>query len=166
MKTKEEKAEYDRKYRERKKEEIRLKKKIYSQSENGRAMQKRRREKIKETGYHNEYMKKPEQRLREKKRRHIRENKLIEKICIICNKTKTHIYFESFLVFPDKRNYQCKECEDLQKKELGITTRQVLQSFRSNLTKTESKLKISDIAKHPYLIEVNKYLLLLKKIIK
>jgi len=41
--TKEEKAEYDRKYRERKKDEIRLKKQMYCQSEKGRATQKSQR---------------------------------------------------------------------------------------------------------------------------
>ena len=165
MKTKKElKAEYDKEYRKRKSEEIKLKKKLYAQSEKGRAMQKRQREKRKE--YHNAYCRTPEQREKEKKRRHIRENKIDLKICIVCNKEKQIIEFENFPVFPDRRNYQCKECEHKQQKELGLTTRNVLQCFRSGLIKSKSKLKISDIVKYPYLIEANKYLLLLKQLTK
>lgn len=161
-----EKAEYDKKYRERKKEEIRLKKRLYSESENGRAMQKRQRQKNKESGYHNEYCRKPEQREKEKKRRHIRENKTDLKTCILCTKVKQKIEFNSFPIFPDKRNYQCKECQYKQEEELGITTRQVLGCIRSILIKTKSKLKIIDIVNYPYLIESHKYLLSLKKLTK
>jgi len=163
---KQQKAEYDKKYRERKKDEIRLKKKLYSESENGRAMQKRQRQKKKESGYHNEYCRKPEQREKERKRRHIRENKTDLKTCLLCNKQKQKIEFNSFPVFPDKRNYQCKGCEYKQQDELGLTTRNILQCIRSNLVKTKSNLKISDIVKYPYLIEANKYLLLLKQLTK
>lgn len=164
--TKEEKAEYDRKYRERKNEEIRLKKKLYAQSEKGRAMQKRQRQKRKESGYHNEFCRKPEQRQKEKLRRYIRENKLTLKNCICCNNLKPIIEFNSFIVFPDKRNYQCKECQYKQEIELGLTTRQVLGCIRATLIKTESNLKVSDIAKYPYLIEAKKYSIILNKLTK
>jgi len=163
---KQQKAEYDKKYRERKKEEIRLKKKLYCESESGRSMQKRQRQKNKESGYHNEYCRKPEQREKERKRRHIREGKTDLKTCILCNNKKQKIEFNSFSVFPDKLNYQCKECEYNQQLELGLTTRNILQYIRSNLIKTKSNLKVSDVAKYPYLIEVNKYLISLKKLTK
>jgi len=163
--TKEEKREYDKKYRELKKEELDMKKRLYNQSDAGRLMQKKAREKRKISGYTNEYNKKPEQREKEKLRRHIRENKTLLKKCLLCNNEKQIIEFNSFPVFPDKRNYQCKECQYKQEIDLRLTTRQVLGCIRSALIKTESNLKVSDIVKYPYLIEVNKYLISLKKLV-
>jgi len=164
--TKEQKREYDREYRLKNKEKLKLQKSTYCKSEAGRLMQKKQRAKNKLSGYHNEFCRKPEQREKEKLRRYIRENKTQLKKCLLCNNEKQIIEFNSFPVFPDKRNYQCKECQYKQEADLGLTTRQVLGCIRSGLIKTESNLKISDIVKYPYLIEANKYLLSLKQLIK
>ena len=159
--TREEKAEYDKKYRERKKEELRLKKKLYNQSENGRAMQKRQREKRKE--YHLDYCRNPIQRQKEKLRRHIRENKLIPKFCIVCSKTKPIIEFEAWDICEDGRSYICKDCEKEHKKVLGCSTKNVITAI---VMRRYSNLTRSDVVKHPYLVEANKFLILLKKLTK
>jgi len=164
--TKEQKAEYDRGYRLKNKERLKLLKSAYCKSEAGRLMQKKQRIKNKESGYHNEFCRKPEQRQKEKLRRHIRENKTILRKCLLCDEEKQIIEFNSFPIFPDKRNYQCKECQYKQEKDLGLTTRQVLGCIRSVLVKTKSNLKISDIVNYPYLIESYKYLLSLKQLTK
>lgn len=159
--TKEAKAEYDRKYRERKKEEIRLKKKLYSESENGRAMQKRQRQKRKE--YHNEYCRKPEQRQKEKHRRHFRLNQLENKFCIVCEKDKPKIEFTASRIYQDGRMYLCKKCDELHKKDFGITTKSVIQVI---VTSCDYKLTREDVAKYPYFIEAKKYSIILNKLTK
>lgn len=159
--TKEEKREYDKLYREKNKEKIRLKKQIYNQSELGREMQKRSRENTKE--YHNEYCKKPEQRLKEKLRRHKRENKIHLKYCLGCEKEKQIIEFPQGDIFEDKRYYLCKECERISFEKTGLKTKGVIQAIH---TRSKYKLTRQDIAKHPYLIEANKYLISLKNLTK
>jgi len=158
------KAEYDRLYRETNKQKIKEKKRLYNLSESGRATQKRLRVKRKENGKHAEYCRKPEQRLKEKHRRHIRENKLGKKFCIGCNETKKILDFECYTVFPDKRLYLCKECESKQLEELGCTTRGVMTSLVMRSRKMNGTLTRKDISKYPYLIEANKFLILLKQL--
>lgn len=55
---KNEKAEYDKKYREERKEIIRIKKQEYNKTPAGRATQKRNRDKLKD--YHKQYCRQPE----------------------------------------------------------------------------------------------------------
>lgn len=159
--TKEEKREYDKLYRLKNKEKIKLKKQLYNLSESGRATQKRSREKRKD--YHNEYCRNPEQVLKAKKRRHIRENKTELKLCLCCEKNKPIIEFEFAEIFPDNRYYLCKDCEKKSFQLTGLTTKSVITAIT---TRSKYKLRRPDIAKHPYLIEANKYLISLKKIIK
>lgn len=161
--TKDEKSEYDREYRRLNKERLRVKKKLYAESESGRAMQKRQREKNKKSGYANNYNKQPEQREKERVRRHIREDKLGMKECIICEKTKSILEFEHWDVCPDKRSYLCKECEKHHQETLGCKTRNVITAM---VGRPYTSLKRKDIAKYPYLIEANKYLILLKQLTK
>lgn len=159
--TKEEKSAYDREYRLKNKEKIRLKKIAYNLSESGRAMQKRAREKRKSC--HNEYCRKPEQREKEKIRRHIRERKIGFKICIGCDTEKTFLDFEFWDISKDKRHYLCKECESKHKKIYGCSTRNVITSM---VGRRYTTLNRRDIIEHPYLIEANKFLILLKQIVK
>ncbi|WP_374440526.1 hypothetical protein [Epilithonimonas sp.] len=159
--TKEEKAEYDRKYREKNKEKIRLKKKLYNESEAGRQMQKRARGKRKE--YHNEFCRRPEQRQKEKNRRYLKlgQNKL--KNCLVCHLDKPIIEFKFGEIFHDKRYYLCKECEKKSFEETGLRTKGVIQAIT---TRCDYRLSRQDIAEHPYFIEANKYLISLKKLTK
>ncbi len=161
--TKEEKREYDIEYRLNNKGKISARNKLYCKSKSGREMQKRQREKNKESGYTNAYNKRPEQRKKEKKRRYIREGKLGLKECLICEIYKSIMDFEYWDICPDKRSYLCKKCERQHQKELGCTTRNVITAM---VTRPYTSLKRKDIAKYPYLIEANKYLILLKKITK
>lgn len=158
---KEEKAEYDKKYRAKNKEKIRLRNQAYNKSEAGRAMQKRAREKRKE--YHVEYCRKPDQRVKEKLRRHIRENKLRPKLCIVCNEIKPIIYFECWTISEDNRSYLCKECENKHRHIYGCSTRNVLTAM---VARRYTNLTRQDLIKHPYLIEANKFLILLKQLTK
>lgn len=155
------KAEYDRQYRAKNKELIRSKKKIYNQSESGRATQKRNREKQKE--YHKEYCRKPEQRSKERQRRYIREGKTDLKFCICCESNKPIIEFEFGEIFQDNRYYLCKECEIKSYEKTGLKTKGVIQAIT---TRSKYKLTRQDIAEHPYLIEANKYLISLKNLTK
>lgn len=160
---KELKAEYDRKYRLLNKEKLQQKKREYNKSKAGREMQKRQREKTKLSGYRNEYCKKPEQREKEKHRRHIRENKLIDKFCIVCDSTKKIIDFEFWDISPDNRSYICKECEKQHQELYGCKTRNVVTAM---VMRPYTNLTRRDIIIHPYLIEANKYLILLKKLVQ
>lgn len=157
--TKQEKAEYDKAYRSLNKERIKERKRLYNESPAGRDMQKRARDKRKE--YHNEYCRKPEQRQKEKERRHIRENKIGSKHCIICDIIKPILDFEYWDISEDKRSYLCKECEKKHQEELGCKTRNVITAM---VMRPYSNLNREDLVKHPYLIEANKYLILLKKL--
>lgn len=159
--TKEEKAQYDRQYRAKNKEKIRLRNIAYNESEAGRAMQKRAREKRKQ--YHVEYCRRPEQRAKEKARRHIRENKLSPKYCIVCEKTKSIIEFSAWNISKDGRSYICRECEGRHKKELGCSTKNVLTAM---VMRPYTNLSRYDLIEHPYLIEANKFLILLKQLTK
>lgn len=161
--TKEEKAEYDRQYRLKNKESIQLKKKLYNESTAGREMQKRARQKRKQEGYHNAYCRKPEQRQKERARRHIRENKLGSKLCIGCEETKQILEFEHWSISKDDRHYLCKECEKRHKIEFGCSTRNVITAM---IMRPYTNLTRQDLIEHPYLIEANKFLILLKQLTK
>ena len=162
--TKEEKRIYDIAYRAKNRELLKAKKKAFNETDAGRRTQKRAREKRKD--YHNEYCRKPEQREKEKHRRHIRENKLGFKVCLRCGIEKNILDFESYLCFPDGRLYHCKSCEENDKKELGITIRGTMQAIRMSSLKMGGNLTRKDMAKHPYFIESYKYLILLKQLTK
>lgn len=161
MTPKEQKAEYDRKYRAANREKIKLRNKHYNESEAGRAMQKRSREKLKK--YHVEYCRKPEQREKEKIRRHVREKKLLPKFCIVCETTKPIIQFAAWDISKDGRSYLCKECENKHQKEYGCSTRNVITAM---VMRPYTSLTREDLMEHPYLIEANKFLILLKKLTK
>lgn len=157
-----EKAEYDRRRREEKREELKIKNKLYNESPAGRATQKRARQKRKQ--YHNEYCRRSDQREKERLRNRKKYGLTETKVCLCCGEEKQKIEFESFPVFPDKRLYMCRSCEEKDIQGLNITIREVLATIRASLVKTESTLKIKDIVIYPYLIEAHKYLLLLKRI--
>lgn len=161
---KQKKAEYDRKRRAEKSEELKIKARLYNQSEAGRAMQKRARQKRKQ--YHNEYCRSKDQRKKERIRNRKKRGLTKLKVCLICNQEKEYIHFEAYKVFEDGRLYMCKDCEDKDQKDNGIIMRSLLGVIRTNLLKTKSTLKVSDICKYPYLVEANKYLLLLKRLTK
>ena len=165
--TKEEKREYDKEYRRKNKESLTLKKKMFCESESGRAMQKRQREKNKKSGYTNDYNAQPEQRKKERYRRYKRlyGEDWIDKTkhCIGCNERKFFLEFEGYSFFPDGRNYLCKECESEQQKKYGYSTRGTMTAM---VMRKYTSLTREDIAKHPYLIEANKYLILLKQLTK
>ncbi len=161
--TKDEKKEYDRLYRLKNKERIAVRKKLYNESPAGREHQKTQREKKKKSGYTNEYNKRPEQRLKEKLRRYKREGKNGFKKCIACEEHKQLMEFESWTVAPDGRCHICNDCEAEQREVLGCSTRNVVTAM---VMRPYTNLTRKDLCKHPYLIEANKYLILLKNITK
>lgn len=156
-----EKAIYDSEYRSKNAEKLKASKADYAKSEAGRQMQKRQRLKNKLSGYHNEYCRRPEQREKERLRRHIRENKLGDKFCIVCEKTKSILSFEHWSISPDNRSYLCKECEIEHQKEYGCKTKNVITAM---VMRPYTNLTREDIVKHPYLVEANKFLILLKQL--
>lgn len=158
------KAEYDRLYRLKNKKLIQEKKRIYNESEAGRAMQKRQRQNNKKSGYHNAFCRKPEQRQKEKINRYKRLGLLgLKKHCIGCSKDKFVMEFQSMRVFPDGRNYLCNDCENYQQRELGVSTKGTIQLL---VTTCNCRLSRYDFAKHPYLIESRKYLTTINKLLK
>lgn len=163
MTAKELKAEYDRNYRLLNKEKLQQKAREYNQSKAGREMQKRQRQKNKESGYHNAFCRKPEQREKERQRRYIRLNQLENKFCIVCETNKPKIDFTASRIYEDGRMYLCKQCDKLHEKEFGVTTKSVIQVV---VTGCDYKLSREDVAKYPYFIEAKKYSIILNKLIK
>lgn len=158
------KAQYDRLYRLKNKERIKENKRQYNESEAGRAMQKRQRQKNKENGYHNAFCRKPEQREKERKNRYKRRGILgLKKHCIGCSKDKFVMEFQSMRVFPDGRNYLCNDCELEQKEKLGVSTKHAIQCI---VSASDYKLSRQDVAKHPYFIDAKKYSLTLTRLTK
>lgn len=162
MTEKEKKAEYDRKRRLLKKDEIKAKKKAYNESPAGRAMQKRAREK-KCQKKHNEYCKLPEQRQKERLRRRKRTGTDQLKYCLCCNSFKQKIEFQSARIFPDGYYYLCRECEKESFKTTNQSTRSAIQAI---VTLSDGKLTRQDVAKYPYFVECKKYLISLNKYLK
>lgn len=161
-----EKAEYDRQYRQKNSETIKIRKAEAFKKDYTANPEKYREQRQKRMPYHVKYCRKPDQREKERLRNR-KKNGLTEiKNCLCCSYDKQKIEFESYLIFPDKRHYMCKSCEEKDFKELNITTREVLATIRTSLIKSKSILTVKDIAQHPYLIEANKYLLLLKRLTK
>lgn len=164
---KSEKAEYDKKrLNGDKRQEILNKRKEYHHENRDIINHKQKIRNKARMPQHVIYCRQPSQREKERIRNR-KKNGLTEiKKCLICNQEKQKIHFECYNIFPDKRLYMCMECEKNQEDELGISNRHNIQCIRSALIKTKSNLTIRDIAKYPYLIEANKYLLLLKRQIK
>lgn len=164
---KEKKRIYDIEYRKKNKKSIQSKKIAYNSSPDGRAVQKRRRVKIKESGYALKYNKQPEQRKKERYRRYKRlygDNwREQTKKCLGCDDSKLFLEFEGYEVFPDKRHYLCKECEAYQQEHLGCSTRNTMTAM---VMRPYTTLTRQDIALHPELIEANKFLILLKQLLK
>lgn len=162
-----EKSEYDKKrLNGDKREEILAKKKAYHQENREWINEKQKVYNKTRTDKHAAYCRQPEQRAKERIRNRKKAGLDKIKTCICCGLDKELIQFESFHVFPDKRLYMCKSCEEKDKLELNITMREVLANLRTSLIKSRSNLKVSDVCKHPYLIEAHKYLLLLKRLTK
>jgi len=163
--TKEEKREYDKEYRLKNKEMLRLKKSKYYQENKEQIYSKQKvlRDNDKARAKHAEYCRGSEQREKEKRRRYIREGKTATKQCLECKEEKQVIDFEHWAICEDDRHYLCKTCEKKHQKELGCTTRGVVTAM---VMRRYSNLTRRDVAKHPYLIEANKYLILLKQLTK
>lgn len=161
---KSEKAEYDREYREKNAERLKLVKAEEFKKDYAANPEKYRKRRKDRMPYHVEYCRKPDQREKERLRNRKKNGLTETKRCLCCKEEKQKIDFESFPIFPDKRLYMCKACEDKDLNELNITIREVLASMRASLIKSKSNLKISDMVKYPYLIDAHKYLLLLKRL--
>lgn len=161
-----EKAEYDRLYREKNAERLKQQKKEKFQKDYTANPEKYRERRQNRMPYHVAYCRLPKARAKEKEARYRRLGQNKTKKCLRCKKDKRIIEFEAYTVFPDKRLYQCKECETIQSKELGVTTRFILACIRSILHKHQSNLTIRDITPYPYFIEAYKYSLLLKRLTK
>lgn len=163
--TKQEKREYDKEYRLKNKEMLRLKKSNYYRENKQKilAKQKEIKDNAEARAKHAEYCRRPEQREKEKIRRHIREGKTGVKQCLECLEHKNVLEFECWPICKDNRHYLCKKCEKKHQKELGCTTKGVVTAI---VTRRYSNLTRRDIAEHPYLIEANKYLILLKQLTK
>lgn len=159
-----EKAEYDRLYREKNAERLKSEKQEYFKKDYAANPEKYREQRQNRMPYHIEYCRQPKARAKEREARYRRNGQNKTKSCLCCKKDKRIIDFSCYLVFPDNRNYLCKECESTQDKELCITTREVLQCIRTSLHKHQSTLTIRDYTMYPYLIEAHKYSLLLKRL--
>jgi len=163
MTDKEKKAEYDKIYRLKNKESIKIKKALFAKSEAGRLIQKRQREKRGQK-YQNEYCKKPEQRQKERLRRYKRNGTLgVLKFCIVCESEKPILDFRGSRIYEDGRYHLCVGCELNHQKELGVTTKGIIQAI---IVRCNYRLTRQDVAKHPYFIEANKYLITLKKLVQ
>ena len=157
------KSEYDRLFRLKNKERDKPKKAAYHKKVYAENPEKFKQIRKAKQQWQNEYCRRKDQREKERLRNRAKNGLNQTKDCLICNENKQFVDFESYAIFQDGRHYMCKSCELKDIKELNIHTREVLQTLRSNLVKTKSNLKIRDMAKYPYLIEANKYLLLLKR---
>lgn len=161
-----EKAEYDREYRKKNAERLKIEKAEWFKKDYYANLEKYRKQRQQRMPYHVEYCRKPDQRTKERLRNRKKNGLTKVKACLCCGEEKELINFESYLIFPDNRLYMCKDCEENDLNELGITTREVLQCIRTGLYKTESVLTIRDYTPYPHLIEAHKYLLLLKRLTK
>ena len=160
---------YDIQYRDKNNKKIANNKKKYY-IENKKEIYKKQR-KVRDNDEsreeHAKYCRQPEQREKEKIRRWKREygDNYAEKTkhCIACNEDKHIFEFQSFPVFPDGRRHICDDCEKFQEKEYGYSTRGTMTAM---VIRRYTNLTREDIAKHPYLIEANKFLILLKQLLK
>lgn len=166
---KEIKKKYDKEYRRKNKALIDKKKKEYYEK-NKKEIYKRNRKKLDNDEHrkkHAEYCRKPDQRKKEKINRYKRiygnDWKEQTKFCISCNQDKHIFNFESFPVFPDGRRHICDECETYQNEKYGYSTRLTMTAM---VMRRYTNLTREDIAKKPYLIEANKYLIMLKQLVK
>lgn len=164
------KAEYDKKRREKLKEQIKAQKKEYYELNKKEIYRKQRLRKDNDfyRAKHAEYCRRYDQRAKEKINRYKRvygENYLSDtKVCISCNEEKNlHLDFDKYNVFPDGRLHICSQCESLHKKAFGYSTRGTMTAM---VMRRYTNLTREDIAKHPYLIEANKFLILLKQLVK
>lgn len=162
----EKKRLYDIEYRKKNLERITESKKRYYQEnyEEIYAKQKRKRDNDESRKKHAEYCSGLEYRRKERIRRYIRlygENwQSNVKYCISCEKEKFMLEFEHSPIFPDNRRHICNDCEEYQNKIYGYSTRLTLAAMKS---RRYTNLMWEDFAKHPYLIEANKFLILLKR---
>lgn len=161
-----EKAAYDKAFRENNRVRLKAEKAEAFKKDYAANPEKYREIRKKRMPQHVIYCRLPKARAKEREARYRRLGQNKTKNCLCCKKDKRIIEFEHYPIFPDGRNYLCKECEALQAKELGVTTKEVLQCIRSGLHKHKSKLTIRDFTPYPYLIEAHKYSLLLKRLTK
>lgn len=165
---KKEKSDYDREYRKKNNDKIIKRRKEYYKN-NKKEIYKKERAKRDNDEYrekHAEYCRLFCQRYKERIRRYVRvygsDWRERTKFCISCNTEKHFMKFSAFSVFPDGRRHICNDCEEKQKKENGYTTRGTMTAM---VSRRYTSLKREDIAKYPYLIEANKYLILLKQLL-
>ncbi len=171
--TKEEKIEvkrvYDIKYREKNLTKIKSNKKIYYETNKKEIYlkQRKRTDNDEHRKKHAEYCCRPYQRAKEKVNRYKRllgsdwNNKT--KFCIVCEKDKFILEFEHTPIYPDNRKHLCKECESEFQQETGYSTNGAITAM---VMRRYTNLTRQDIAEHPYLIEANKYLIILKQLTK
>lgn len=160
------KSEYDKKYRDKNIDTIKKRKAEAFKIDYANNPEKYREQRKKRMPNHVIYCRQPKARAKEREARYRRLGQTKLKQCFDCKQEKRIIEFENYDVFPDKRNYICKECDKKQNEEFGMTTRRLLAVVRTALLKQRSILNVKDITPHPYMIEAYKYLLLLKQITK
>lgn len=173
--SKEEKIEqkrlYDIEYRKNNIEKLKITKHLYNISPAGRAMQKRNREKFKQS--HLEYCRTPEYRewKREYDQEHVFKTKYGEdqwlktKQCIVCEKTKRLKQFGSSKLYPEGRIHICQKCEEFHQMEYGISTVYVVTAIVNTIQKNGGSLTREDIYAEPYFIEAYKFNILLKRLL-
>lgn len=162
---------YDIQYREKNKENLKQKKKTYNESKAGREMQKRNRDKFKQS--HLEYCRTPEYKSwkREYDQEHVFKTKYGEKEwlktkeCINCNETKLVKNFAYSKFYPEGRLHICVQCEKKHQIEYGINTVYVVTAIVNTAHKHGGKLTRKDIHKYPYFIESYKFNILLKRLL-
>ena len=168
--TKAEKVEkkriYDIEYRKKNASKIKSRREKYyaENKEEIYARQREARDNDEARKKHAEYCRRPDQRKKERRNRYKRRFgnnwNAKKKFCVACEKEKFILEFEHSPIFPDNRRHICNDCEDFQKKEYGYSTRLTLAAMKS---RRYTNLMWEDFAKHPYLIEANKFLILLKR---
>lgn len=163
---------YDIEYRKKNKAELKIKNQIYNESPAGRAMQKRNRDKFKQS--HLEYCRTPEYRAwkRDYDQEHVfkklygEKEWVRKKKCLLCEQSKPIKEFLYTTLCPGNRFYLCVQCEANHVYEYGIKTSYVVTAIMNNSQKRGQILRREDIYKYPYFIEAYKFNILLKRELK
>lgn len=164
-----EKAEYDKKYKKKNSKRIQKNRSVYYEKNKEKILQASRdyRNNDEYRKKHAEYCRRPEQRAKEKINRRKRVYGIDydgkTKKCINCEQEKSFLDFQYASIFPDNRYHICRECEAEQQYKYGYSTKNAITAI---VMRRYTNLTREDVAKHPYLIEANKYLILLKQLVQ